>query len=55
MSKNILLVLNELIKYIVKCANIKFNAKYESLLKKFCEDKNVDYITLSFHSEVVSQ
>lgn len=51
MSKNIPLLINELLKSIVKCINaIKFNATSEGPFKQFCEDKNTDSRIILFQS-----
>lgn len=52
-SENFASILNEMLKLGIKCTNaFKLNIKWESLLKKFCDGKNGDHITILFHTDI---
>ena len=52
-AKNITPVLNDVLRSVIKCIySIKANAKCERLFKKFCENKDADYVRLLLHTEV---
>lgn len=52
-SKNIPPVFNKILEAIRKCISaIKMNAKSENPFQIFCENKNVNPITILFHTEM---